>query len=70
MELWTVYDRPTDHPKHCAVRKVLVEDEGLLPDDWQLFASVQEARSALARSGLIRVPRAAQDDPALVETWL
>ena len=70
MELWTVYDRPQDHPKHCAVRKVLVEDEGLQPDDWQLFASIQEARSALARRGLIRVPRAAQDEPSLVETWL
>jgi hypothetical protein len=52
------------------VRKVLVEDDGLSPDDWHLFQSVQEARSALARRGLIRVPRAAQDDPALVETWL
>ena len=70
MELWTVYDRPPDHPRHCAVRKVLVEDDGLNPDGWHLFGSIFEARSALARRGLTRVPRAAQDDPALVETWL
>ncbi|MGZ6144015.1 MAG: hypothetical protein ACXWLM_11805 [Myxococcales bacterium] len=70
MELWTVYDRPKDHPRHCAVRKILVEEEGLQPDDWHLFTSVQEARSALARRGLICVPRAEQDEPALVETWV
>jgi hypothetical protein len=70
MELWTVYDRPPDHPKHCAVRKVLVEDDGLRPADWHLFESVVDARSVLARRGLIRVPRASEDDPALVETWL
>lgn len=70
MELWTVYDRPTEHPRYCAVRKILVEDDGLEPADLQLFGSVQEARSCLARRGLIRVPRAEKDDPALVETWL
>ena len=70
MELWTVYDRPADHPQHCAVRKVLVADDGLSPADTQLFQSVLEARAALARRGLIRVPRAQEDEPALVETWL
>jgi len=33
VELWTVYDRPVDHPRHCAVRKVLIEDDGLSPAD-------------------------------------
>ena len=70
MELWTVYDRPSDHPRHCVVLKVVAQDDGLAPSDSHLFGSVQEARSALARRGLIRVPRAEQDDPALVETWL
>ena len=70
MELWTIYDRPADHPRHCTVRKVLVADDGLSSEDTQLFQSVLEARSALARRGLIRVPRSQEDDPALVETWL
>ena len=70
MELWTVYDHPPDHPQHCTVRKVLVEDDGLSTADLQLFQNLQEARSVLARRGLICVPRAQQDEPALVETWL
>jgi hypothetical protein len=68
VELWTIYDSPEDG--RCVVRKVLVEEDGLLPDDAQPFESLIEARSALARRGLIRVPRAEQDEPALLETWL
>jgi len=70
VELWTVYDGAAHHPGHCAVRKILVEDDGLRAVEWELFANVDAARSALARRGLIRVPRGDQDDPALVETWL
>ena len=40
------------------------------PAEWQPFQNLQQARAALARRGLIRVPRGAEDDPALVETWL
>jgi hypothetical protein len=70
VELWSVYEQPVDHPDSCAVRKILVEDDGLSPGEWELFRSLQEARSVLARRGLIRVPRGPQDDPALVEFWL
>src|SRR5229473_2703794 len=31
MELWTVYDRPPEHPEKVAVRKVLVAEDGLCP---------------------------------------
>jgi hypothetical protein len=70
MELWTVYDRPPEHPQKIAVRKVLVEEDGLSPGDWQVFRSLHEARAALARRGLIAVPRSENDHPALVEIWL
>lgn len=70
MELWTVYDRADDDSHACEVRKVLVEDDGLKNEDSQLFRHVSEARSVLARRGLICVPRADHDDPALLETWL
>ena len=70
MELWSVFDQPADHPNCCAVRKILVEEEGLSPGEWELFQSIEQAREVLARRGLIRVPRGEADDPALVETWL
>jgi len=70
VEIWSVYDQPADHPDCCAVRKILVEDDGLRPAEWQRFRTIQEARAALVRRGLIRVPRAERDDPALVEVWV
>jgi hypothetical protein len=70
VEIWSVYERPADHPEGCAVQKILVEADGLLPAEWQFFRTLHEARAALARRGLIRVPRAQEDDPALLECWL
>jgi hypothetical protein len=70
VELWSVYEHPADRPDSCAVRKILVEADGLVPAEWQLFRNLHEARAALARRGLIRVPRGDGDDPGLVETWL
>jgi len=70
VELWRVYQRSPDDPGRCAVRKVLVEDDGLSAAEWESFGSLHEARRVLARRGLIRVPRDVQDDPALVEVWV
>jgi hypothetical protein len=70
VELWTVYNLSADDSHGCEVRKVLIEDDGLRHSDSQLFRHVSEARSVLARRGLIRVPRSSDDDPALLETWL
>jgi hypothetical protein len=69
VELWRVYDQSPDHPG-AARCGVLVEDDGLSAGEWQLFHNLQEARRVLARRGLIRVPRAVQDDPALIEVWI
>jgi hypothetical protein len=66
VELWSVYQ----HPDRCAVQKILVEDDGLCPGGWETFQTLNEARRVLSRRGLIRVPRAEQDDPALVEFWV
>jgi hypothetical protein len=70
VELFSVYERAGNQPDRCAVRRVLVADEGLAPVEWELFRSLQEARAALARRGLLRVPRGEQDEPGLLETWL
>jgi hypothetical protein len=68
MELWSVYHRPAE--AHCAVKKVLVEQDGLRCEDEQVFDNIWEARSVLVRRGLVRVPRDDGDEPGLVETWL
>jgi hypothetical protein len=68
VEIWTVYDQPAEA---CyAVRKLVAEQDGLRCADEQRFANVWEARCVLARRGLVRVPRAPEDEPGLVESWL
>ena len=50
VELWSVYNQPSE--RHCSVRKVLVEDDGLRNAGEQLFENIWQARSVLARRGL------------------
>jgi hypothetical protein len=68
VELWSVYHRASE--RRCAVRKVLVEEDGLRADGEQLFENIWQARSVLARRGLVRIPRAPEDEPNLLETWV
>jgi hypothetical protein len=68
MELWSVHEEP--RARGCAVRKVLVEQDGLRCAGEQRFDSVWQARAVLARRGLVRVPRGPADEPTLLETWL
>ena len=41
VELWSVFDHPADHPHCCAVRKILVEDDGSLKTKAQFLESVK-----------------------------
>jgi hypothetical protein len=68
VELWSVYHQPSE--RRCAVRKVLVEEDGLRDAGEQLFENLWYARSVLARRGLVRVPRSPSDEPTLLETWV
>lgn len=70
MELWTVHASASDPSRPWEVRRILVEAEGLRAADRRLYRDPIEARSELARRGLIKVPRGAEDEPSLLETWL
>jgi hypothetical protein len=68
VEIWSVYHQPVE--PRCAVRKLLIGQDGLCCASEQLFETLIEARSSLARRGLVKVPRAPGDEPSLIETWL
>jgi hypothetical protein len=68
VEIWSVYHQPAE--PRCSVRTLLIEQDGLRCTSEQIFGSIIEARSDLARRGLVKVPRAPGDEPALIETWL
>lgn len=67
---WTIYKRPLDHPTKYVVRGWTNGADLSVPDrDAELADTLNEARD-LVPGGLTRIPRAWQDDPIIVETWL
>jgi hypothetical protein len=76
---WTIYDHPSDYPNGFIARKWIYAP-GMAPDDngeaqptptaEVLTASSLAELRALLPLGLICFPRKADDDPAIVESWL
>lgn len=69
LHMWTIFDRPADHPGHFVVRGFDVTRDGpVATDDIQLADSLDEARRLVPR-GLYCMPRSPGDEPQIVETW-
>lgn len=67
--MWTVYERPTDFPNSFVARRWRVTAEGAVATgDLVLAGTLERIREALP-PGLYRLPREAEDDPVIVETW-
>ena len=66
--LWVIYDHPVDHPHFFVARRF---DGNAATDDFILGNGVAELRDRIkARGFYCCIPRAAADDPKIVETWL
>lgn len=73
ISLWTVYKQPDDFPNHYVARRFeLVAGEVHHTDQVIVAASITAVRRHLEQyrlSGTV-MPRMANDDPNVVETWL
>jgi len=69
LEMFVIYDRPTDHPNHFVVRRWLVHHYPAPCEACTLHNSLEEARRSLP-DGLTRVRRDVNDEQQIVETWL
>lgn len=72
LSVWTVYEHPRDYPDDFVVREHRVYSDGTthpMPEA-QRYQTLSAARAPLETRGLHRMPRAEQDDPCIVETWL
>jgi len=71
MSMWTVYDHPTDYPRHFVARRFVVLGGGLFgpTDDARFATTLSELRTMLPR-GLYRLDRMPDDDPKVLEVWL
>lgn len=73
LEMWTIYENPSDYPGKFVVRKCVVHQGELEPRQARNPKSVcdtlEEARGAIPL-WLVNLGRKEQDDPCIVETWI
>jgi hypothetical protein len=70
LEIWTVYDHPSDYPASFVARKSVVgASMTTMTHDMFVADTLDELRALLPR-GLYRIHRYEQDDPKIVEVWL
>jgi hypothetical protein len=73
MSTWTIFRRPADHPgTEYVVREFYLLGGGRDPvpsDEVWLCSSLEQARASVPLEAAC-IPRAPEDDPTIVESWL
>jgi hypothetical protein len=67
LDVWTVYDHPTDWPDYFVARRFEVDQP---TGSLILNKALSELQQDLASRGLVRLERQPADDPVILETWL
>lgn len=72
MRMWTIYRDATDVELPYCAREWLLYDDGRGPQPGTLWAALtlDDARRRVPGRFDTCLPRRADDDPAIVETWL
>ena len=72
LQIWVVYEHPSDYPAHYVARRHDVGTDGSMPTRSICTSASLEGLRALLRAMGLRMlwPREARDDPVIVETWL
>jgi hypothetical protein len=68
--IWTIYDRPKDHPQGLIARMHLVAKGRSVASDWTIEGELAEIRDTLHMAGLVRLERDSKDDARIVESWV
>ena len=70
LTMWTVYDRPTDHPDSFVARRWSIEPGGARAERVTIVArAIAPIRAWLHATGFHRMPAMPGDDPVILETW-
>jgi hypothetical protein len=70
LSMWTVYEKPTDHPTEFVVRRFDCTAQGPVATHDAYTGPLELIRESLLQAGLIRMERHPNDEPQIVETWL
>lgn len=74
LDHYVIYEQPKDFPDKFVVRRWLIvggeEKSALIADKAALLANTLDEARRLIPPGRYRIPRAQEDDPIIVETWI
>lgn len=68
--IWTIYDRPRDHPAGFIARRFEIGGGVSTPTNDTLTGKIDDLRSALERAGLVKIMRSEGDEAQIVESWI
>lgn len=66
MDIWTIYDHPTDYPTGFIARRFDTDK----PTGDIITGKLSSLRLYFADLGLVCMARDPSDDPVIVETWM
>jgi hypothetical protein len=70
LELYVIYEKPSDYPDGFVVRLHVATAEGSYPTDSAITCSTSEEARLAIPDGLVCITRSEGDDKTIVETWL
>lgn len=70
VQMWVLYERPTDYPNGFVGRLHLVGLNGYGPTDRVVFGETLDSVREQLPPGLVNIGRASEDEPQIAEAWL
>jgi hypothetical protein len=70
LSLWTIFEKPLDHPDGFIARRFESTKGGVEATMDTVLGELQHIRDTFDRAGLIKLARDAADEPTIVETWV
>jgi hypothetical protein len=70
LRIWTVYERPKDYPNSYVARLWEGAKDGPVATESIVIGTLEGVRETMLDMHLTRLPRAPEDDPAILETWI
>lgn len=69
LSMWTVFDRPRDHPSGFIARRFETGSDVKTPTEDMLTGELEHLREVFERAGLVKIMRSEGDEPQIVESW-
>jgi hypothetical protein len=70
LSIWTIYDRPRDHPEGFIARRFEVADGEPTATKDTICGKLEDIQQAFWKAGLVKLSRNDDDEPQIVENWL